>query len=59
LQERATTEADPASFLLVEAIFGEIGNDPRLVSMIRYWLKSLEKDGAVAALYRAAAAGFF
>ena len=59
LQERARTEADPASFLLVEAIFGEIGKDPRLVSMIRYWLKSLEKDGAVAALYRAAAAGFF
>jgi mannitol-1-phosphate/altronate dehydrogenase len=59
LQERARTETDPVSFLRVEAIFGEIGKDPRLVSMVRYWLKSLEKDDAVAALKRAAAAGFF
>ena len=59
LQERARIETDPASFLSLEAIFGEIGKDPRLVSMVRYWLKSFEKDGAVAALKRAAAAGFF
>jgi mannitol 2-dehydrogenase len=59
LQERARTETDPVCFLRVEAIFGEIGKDPRLVSMVRYWLKSLEKDDAVAALKRAAAAGFF
>jgi mannitol 2-dehydrogenase len=59
LQERAKTETDPASFLLVEAIFGEIGKNPRLVSTVRYWLQSFEEDGAVAALKRAAAAGFF
>jgi hypothetical protein len=59
LQQRASIETDPASFLFVEAIFGQIGKDPRLVSMVRYWFKSLEKDGAVAALKRAAAAGFF
>jgi mannitol-1-phosphate/altronate dehydrogenase len=59
LQESAGTVADPASFLFVEAIFGPLGNDPRLVSAVRSWLQEFEGHGAAAALNRAAAERLF
>lgn len=57
LQERARSQDTPLSFLSAEAIFGEVGRDPRLVGTVRSWLDSLEHMGVATTLKEAADTG--
>ncbi|NOW44989.1 mannitol-1-phosphate/altronate dehydrogenase [Novosphingobium sp. SG751A] len=57
LQQLSQTIADPALFLDVSEIFGDLGSDPRLKSSIRHWLTALDNDGAIGVLQSAARTG--
>ena len=59
LQERARAHEDPITFLSVEAIFGPVGRDPRLVDQVHACLRSLEDLGAPETLKRAGDSGAF
>ena len=46
LRERATQGgADPRPLLSIHSLFGELGEDPRLVQPVEYWLASLYRNG--------------
>ncbi|GAA0569514.1 mannitol dehydrogenase family protein [Craurococcus roseus] len=56
LRERAAAGgADPGPLLGVEALFGDLGADPRLASPVRRWLASLYEAGSKRTLARARA----
>jgi mannitol-1-phosphate/altronate dehydrogenase len=60
LRERAIAGGpDPAPLLSIRELFGELGDDPRLVQSVAHWLGSLYAVGSLATLRRAKAeAGF-
>ena len=47
--------ADPGALLSLRQLFGDLGNDPRLLQPLRHWLESLYQVGSRATLTRAAA----
>ncbi len=48
---------DPVAMLSNEAVFGSLGQDPRLRAAVRFWLISLEECGVAGTLAQAAAKG--
>jgi fructuronate reductase/mannitol 2-dehydrogenase len=50
-----TDGGDPAALFAVRALFGDLGEDPRLVAPTGKWLASLDAAGAAATLARAEA----
>ena len=57
LQELARADVAPISFLMVDAIFGNVGTHPRVVANVGRWLTQLSSDGAEATLRGAAHTG--
>jgi mannitol 2-dehydrogenase len=55
LQEKAVEGgADPRPMLGIRALFGDLGDDQRLVEATGYWLRSLDERGAAKTLAHAA-----
>ena len=58
LAERAAAGgSDPAPILSISALFGELGQDPRLVAAVARWLAALDRQGVRATLREAADEG--
>jgi mannitol 2-dehydrogenase len=55
LKERALANgSDPSPILAIEALFGDLGRDPRLIGAVGRWLAMLDRTGMRATLQAAA-----